>query len=41
MKTGSTLASISVGTLPHFASPTLWNSLVFVGTMSGVFAVKP
>jgi outer membrane protein assembly factor BamB len=40
VKTGSTRASISVGTLPHFASPTLWNGLVFIGTMSGVFAVK-
>ena len=38
--TGSTKASISVGTLPHFVSPTLWDGLVFVGTMSGVFAVK-
>ncbi len=40
MNTGSTRASISVGTLPHFASPTLWNGLVLIGTMSGVFAVK-
>jgi polyvinyl alcohol dehydrogenase (cytochrome) len=38
-KTGATRASIATGTLPHFASPTLWNGLVFVGTMSGVFAV--
>ena len=38
--TGKTRASIAVGSLPHFASPTLWNGLVFVGTMSGVFAVK-
>jgi outer membrane protein assembly factor BamB len=38
--TGKTKASIAVGSLPHFASPTLWNGMVFVGTMSGVFAVK-
>ena len=38
--TGKVKASIAVGSLPHFASPTLWNGLVFVGTMSGVFAVK-
>jgi len=39
--TGGVIASISVGALPHFASPTLWNGQVFVGTMSGVVAVKP
>ncbi len=39
--TGRVIASISVGALPHFASPTLWNGQVFVGTMSGVVAVKP
>jgi outer membrane protein assembly factor BamB len=38
--TGKTKASVAVGSLPHFASPTLWNGLVFVGTMSGVFAAK-
>lgn len=38
--TGKTRASIAVGSVPHFASPTLWNGLVFVGTTSGVFAVK-
>jgi outer membrane protein assembly factor BamB len=38
--TGATRASMAVGSLPHFASPTLWNGLVLVGTMSGVFAVK-
>ena len=37
--TGHTRASIAVGSLPHFASPTLWDGLVFVGTMAGVFAV--
>jgi outer membrane protein assembly factor BamB len=39
-KTGATRAKIAVGTLPHFASPTLWNGLVFVGNMAGVFAVR-
>jgi polyvinyl alcohol dehydrogenase (cytochrome) len=37
--TGAALATIAVGTLPHFASPTLWNGLVLVGTMTGVVAV--
>jgi hypothetical protein len=37
--TGHTRASIAVGSLPHFASPTRWDGLVFVGTMAGVFAV--
>ncbi len=37
--TGRTQASISVGAVPHFATPTLWNGLVLVGTMSGVVAV--
>jgi outer membrane protein assembly factor BamB len=39
--TGAALASISVGTLPHFASPTLWGGQVLVGTMSGVVAIAP
>jgi len=38
--TGGVLASISVGALPHFASPTLWDGWVLIGTMSGVVAVK-
>jgi outer membrane protein assembly factor BamB len=37
--TGGVLASISVGALPHFASPTLWNGQVLVGTMAGVVAI--
>lgn len=37
---GSTVASISVGDSPHFATPTLHGSLVIVGTMSGVTAVS-
>jgi outer membrane protein assembly factor BamB len=38
--TGAVLASIGVGPVPHFASPTLWNGQVFVGTMSGIAAVR-
>jgi polyvinyl alcohol dehydrogenase (cytochrome) len=37
--TGKTLASLSLGGLPHFVSPTLWNGQVIVGTMSGVVAI--
>jgi outer membrane protein assembly factor BamB len=37
---GKTLATIGVGTVPHFASPTLWNRLVLCGTLSGVVAVR-
>jgi outer membrane protein assembly factor BamB len=36
--TGATLAGLSVGSVPHFVSPTLWRNLVFVGTDSGVVA---
>ncbi|MGZ6273638.1 MAG: outer membrane protein assembly factor BamB family protein [Candidatus Limnocylindrales bacterium] len=39
-KTGGALASFPVGDLPHFASPTLWQGQVFIGTMAGVSAVK-
>ena len=38
--TGATLGSISVGRLPHFASPTLSQGQVFIGTMAGVTAVE-
>jgi outer membrane protein assembly factor BamB len=38
--TGAVRAHISVGAVPHFASPTLWNGLVLVGTMHGVVAVR-
>jgi outer membrane protein assembly factor BamB len=38
--TGAVRAHISVGPVPHFASPTLWNGLVLVGTMHGVVAVS-
>jgi outer membrane protein assembly factor BamB len=34
--TGATLASISLGSVPHFASPTLWGGQVLIGTMTGV-----
>lgn len=37
---GATAGSLAVGALPHFVSPTLWRGMVFVGTMSGVAAVK-
>ncbi|HEY5435201.1 MAG TPA: PQQ-binding-like beta-propeller repeat protein [Candidatus Limnocylindrales bacterium] len=37
---GAVRAHIAVGTVPHFASPTLWNGLVLVGTMHGVVAVR-
>jgi hypothetical protein len=30
------MGSISVGAVPHFASPTLWQSQIFVGTMGGI-----
>jgi outer membrane protein assembly factor BamB len=34
--TGATMGSISVGAVPHFASPTLWQNQIFVGTMGGI-----
>ncbi|HXP33465.1 MAG TPA: PQQ-binding-like beta-propeller repeat protein, partial [Acidimicrobiales bacterium] len=37
---GAVLARIGVGPLPHFASPTLWDGLVLVGTMHGVRAIR-
>ncbi|MGD0121284.1 MAG: PQQ-binding-like beta-propeller repeat protein [Candidatus Limnocylindrales bacterium] len=37
--TGSVLAALSTGPLPHFATPTLWSGLVLIGTMSGVTAI--
>lgn len=36
---GSTVTTISVGSSPHFATPTLHGSLVLVGTTTGVTAV--
>jgi hypothetical protein len=38
--TGAVLARIVVGPVPHFASPTLWDGLVLVGTMHGVTAIR-
>jgi len=38
---GATLARATLGDVPHFASPTLWDGLVIVGTMSGVVALRP
>jgi outer membrane protein assembly factor BamB len=39
-KTGHTVTSLKVGESPHFATPTLHRSLVLVGTMAGVTAVR-
>jgi putative cell wall-binding protein/outer membrane protein assembly factor BamB len=36
---GATVGQISVGSLPHFASPSLSGNLVLIGTLSGVTAV--
>jgi len=38
---GGVLASMSVGQVPHFDSPTLWDGLVLVGTLTGVMAIRP
>jgi outer membrane protein assembly factor BamB len=38
--TGKTVASLAIGGVPHFVSPTLWQGLVFVGTNGGVVAVN-
>ena len=37
---GATVGQISVGSLPHFASPSLSGSTVLIGTLSGVTAVR-
>ena len=37
---GATVGRISVGSLPHFASPSLSGSTVLIGTLSGVTAVR-
>jgi outer membrane protein assembly factor BamB len=37
---GAVLQQISIGSAPHFASPTLSGSRVYVGTMTGVVAVN-
>ena len=33
---GATMASIAVGSVPHFVSPTLWQNQIFVGTSAGI-----
>jgi outer membrane protein assembly factor BamB len=38
--TGSVRASISVGTTSRFATPTLFHTTVFVGTLTGIVAVQ-
>ena len=38
--TGATVGQISVGSLPHFASPSLSGTTVLIGTLSGVTAVR-
>ncbi len=37
---GKTLDHVALGEVPHFASPTLWNGRIFVGTMSGIVALR-
>jgi outer membrane protein assembly factor BamB len=37
--TGATLGSIAVGAVPHFASPTLWQDQILVGTLAGISSV--
>jgi hypothetical protein len=37
---GSTVSSIAIGDLPHFATPTLHGSLVLIGTLDGLTAVS-
>lgn len=39
--TGKETARVSVGTLPHFATPTVVKSKLFLGTMDGVAVVSP
>jgi hypothetical protein len=39
-KTGHTVTSVYLGPTPHFATPTLHQSLVIVGTLAGVTAMR-
>jgi outer membrane protein assembly factor BamB len=39
--TGAVLQKLSIGPAPHFASPTLAAGQAYVGTMTGVVAVRP
>lgn len=38
--TGAELGGIAVGAVPHFASPTLWQGQIFVGTLAGVSSFR-
>jgi outer membrane protein assembly factor BamB len=38
--TGAELGGIVVGAVPHFASPTLWQGQIFVGTLAGISSVR-
>jgi outer membrane protein assembly factor BamB len=38
--TGKVIHKVDIGETPHFASPTLWGTLVLVGTMEGVVALS-
>jgi outer membrane protein assembly factor BamB len=38
--TGAELGSVGVGAVPHFASPTLWQGQIFVGTLAGVASFR-
>jgi outer membrane protein assembly factor BamB len=40
VRSGSVITSMSVGTTTRFATPTLWKSMVFVGTHAGLVAMK-
>jgi hypothetical protein len=37
---GAVLASIELGPVPHFATPTLWGGRIYVGTMTGVASIR-
>jgi outer membrane protein assembly factor BamB len=38
-RSGAVLARVTVGAVPHFASPTLWQGEILVGTLTGVIAI--
>jgi len=38
--TGTVRARVSVGNVTRFATPTLWQGMVYVGTLEGAVAVK-
>jgi outer membrane protein assembly factor BamB len=39
-RTGSLIASVKVGDVEHFATPTLWDGFAFIPTASGLVAVR-